>query len=174
MLPKFNNPEIEGILSSLSIEELREEGIMAVLSHCDYTANVRSQIGTVLDIYRDFEHTAAYHRVVHEAVLARTAATVMYSVLPFTTVDALKAITLEDKQELQRRVDEVAAHWTELVPAIEDRVAASREYIKGKFGALVDAVVGTTHVTDELERMNSIQRAFAEGVFHATGDGTSH
>lgn len=174
MLPKFHNPQVEAALASLTIDELREEGIMAVLNQCDYTANVRSQIGSVLDIYRDFQHTDAYHRIVHEAVLARTAATVMYSVLPFTTVEALKNINADDKEILESRVDEVAAHWTELVPAIADRVAQSAAYIKGKFGALVDAIVGTAAVTDEVERMQIIQNAFAAGEYHAACDGTSH
>lgn len=171
MLPRFNNQQVEAALASLTIDELREEGIMAVLNQCDYTANVRGQIGSVLDVYRDFPHTESYHRIIHEAVLARTAATVMYSVLPFTTVEALKGITLEDKPVLQSRVDEVAAHWTALAPAIADRIAKSQEYIKGKFGALVDAVAGTAHITDEIERMNVIQNAFTEGEYNADGSG---
>lgn len=174
MLPRFDNPEVEAAMSSLTIDELREEGVMAALHMCDYTANVRGQIGSVLDIYRDFEHTAAYHRVIHEAIIARTAATVMYSVLPFTTVAAMKNITAEDKAALQSRVDEVAQHWSELAPAVADRIANSADYIKGKFGALVDAVVGTTKILDDNKRMHIIQKAFEEGVYNATGDGTSH
>lgn len=174
MLPKFDNPQVESALASLTLEELREEGVMAALNQCDYTANVRSQIGSVLDVYRDFPHTEEYHRVIHEAILARTAATVMYSVLPFTTVPALKAITAEDKQILETRVEEVAAHWTALVPTIAQRVEESATYIKGKFGALVDAVVDTAHIDDEDERMNIIQNAFTAGEYHAASGGTNH
>lgn len=174
MLPKHNNPQIEEVMSSLTIDELRTEGVAAALDQCDYTANVRSQIGSVLDIYRGFDHTKPYHRVIHEAVLARTASTVMYSVLPFTNVEALTHIVAEDKAELLRRVDEVADHWAELVPSIASKVKENAELVKGKFSALVDAIVGTADVEDLQERMNIMQNAFAEGAYNADGSSAVH
>lgn len=174
MLPKHNNPQVEEIMSSLTIDELRTEGVAAALDQCDYTANVRSQIGSVLDIYRGFPHTDAYHRVIHEAVLARTAATVMYSVLPFVNVEALTNIVAEDKTELLRRVDEVEQHWTELVPAIADKIAENATVVRGKFSALVDAIVGTVGMKDLNERLQIMQNAFAEGAYNADGSGAVH
>lgn len=174
MLPRHNNPQIEQLMSSLTLEELRTEGVAAALDQCDYTANVRSQIGSVLDIYRGFDHTAAFHRVIHEAVLARTASTVMYSVLPFTNVEALTNIVAEDKEELLRRVDEVASHWAELVPTIADKVKENAVMVKAKFAALVDSIVGTADIKDLEERMNIMQKAFAEGAYDADGSGAVH
>lgn len=174
MLPRHNNPQVEEIMSSLTLDELRTEGVAAALDQCDYTANVRSQIGSVLDIYRGFEHTGPYHRVIHEAVLARTASTVMYSVLPFTNVEALTHIVAEDKEELLGRVDEVAHHWKELVPAIADKVTENAELVKAKFSALVDAIVGTVDVKDLNERLQIMQNAFAEGAYNADGSGAVH
>lgn len=172
MLPRHNNKEVEDIMRSLTLDELRTEGVAAALNQCDYTANVRSQIGSALDIYRGHETTNAFHRVLHEAVAARTASTVMYSVLPFTNTEALLGIEAGDKQELLNRVDEVAAHWAEMVPSIAEQVKANAEMVKGKFAALVDAIVGTVEVTDIDERMQILQKAFAEGEFNADSGST--
>lgn len=172
MLPKHNNPQVAEMMTSLTIDEMRTEGVAAALDQCDYTANVRSQIGSVLDIFREFAYTKEYHRAVHEAVALRTASTVMYSVLPFSNAEALVHIVAEDKPELLRRVDEVAAHWAEMVPSIAEQVLRNAERVKSMFAALVDAIVGTIEVSDLAERLQTIQKAFSEGEYNAAGSGT--
>lgn len=172
MLPKHNNPQVEEMMASLTVEELQTEGIAAALDQCDYTANVRSQIGSVLDIYRGFDHTSTFHRAIHEAIAMRTASTVMYSVLPFSNVEALTRIVAEDRAELLGRVDEVARHWAEMVPSVAEQIKANAEKVKDKFAALVDAIVGTVGVKNLHERMEVMQNAFTEGHYNDAGSGT--
>lgn len=172
MIKLVHGPATEMLLT-MSNEELANEA-MALTMMCDITAQGRQQIRGVLDAYAgDRERQAEVGSIVLESLLRRTCASMVYSCLPYPTMEVMSALEQEDKTLLEERAVDVVKSM-KILGLPEEMVSVFEKetipYILGKYNAVID----TTRVLKDIPQMMSekqrgdiLQEAFEKGVAYA-------
>ena len=95
------------VLLAMTNEEIANEA-MAMTMMCDMTANGRQQVRMILDAFTGSrERQVEVGAIMLESLLRRTCASMVYATMPYATIQVMQALEPEDKEELQRRADDV-------------------------------------------------------------------
>ena len=165
--------EATPVLLAMTNEEIANEA-MAMTMMCDMTANGRQQVRMILDAFAGSrERQVEVGAIMLESLLRRTCASMVYATMPYATMQVMQALEPEDKEELQRRADDVVKSMRDFgLPEafVDDFAANTVPFIMNKYFAVIDSMQvlkKMEFVTSEEEKTNILQRAFEKGEVYA-------
>lgn len=168
MINLVKGPQTETLLT-MSNDELANEA-MALTAMCDMTSKGRMQVRGILDAFAGDRHRQTeVGAIMLESLLRRTCASMVYSCMPYPTMEVMDALENSDKEELKRRAEDVVISLKVLgmpenfVQGFEEHTVP---YILGKYFAVIDSIEKMRVMEEKFsdaEREHILQHAFESG-----------